>query len=403
MNLFSFSYRKNESLDEKERLNWLRLIRTERIGPISFYKMLETYGTATRALEAIPEITAKSGKKSRMRIPSDRDIDRELKAIEKYGARLITAADPDYPLPLGAIDDAPPVICVMGDIILAQRNCVGIVGSRNASHNGRNFAKKLARDIGKQDITVASGLARGIDTAAHKGSLETGTIAVVAGGLNHIYPQENTDLFKAIAAQGLVIAENPMGTAPRAQDFPRRNRIVSGLSSGVVVVEANERSGSLITARLAAEQGRDVYAVPGHPLDPRASGTNRLIRDGALLIRSAADVLDDLQNFAGHDLHAPKRNYTIQTGTDHSDTQTDIPQNQNTDTSTPSQPPSPSADTDVKALLLDVLSFTPTAIDELIQTHKITAPAMQIAILELEITGDIERVPGNKIVRIRET
>jgi len=394
MSLFSFA-RKQLPLDDKERLNWLRLIRTSTIGPVTFYKLLETYGSAGEALVALPDIAAKSGRKKPLFIPDDKIIEKELRALDKLKARYVTAADNDYPLALAAIEDAPPVITVIGDLSIAQKNCVAIVGSRNASHNGRNFAEKIARELGQNDITVASGLARGIDTSAHKGSLKTGTIAVIAGGLDHIYPQENTDLFHDIAKNGLIIAENPIGTAPRAQDFPRRNRIVSGLCAGTVIVEANMRSGSLITARLAAEQGRDVYAVPGHPLDPRGEGTNKLIRDGAILARCADDIIEDLRNFTAGGLDdSAKRQYHFET--------VNTPDTDVVD-STPNETPEKTNDTDdIKTKLLRGLSFTPSMIDALIQQYGASAADMQIALIELEINGDIQRLPGNQIVRLHQ-
>jgi DNA processing protein len=225
-----------------------------------------------------------------------------MAALEKFGATILCAGEPGYPLALAAVEDAPPVLSVIGDINLLARPTIGIVGARNASLNGRKFAEILARDLGENGHAIASGLARGIDTAAHTGSLPTGTIAVVAGGLNIVYPPENKKLYDQICEQGIIIAESPFGQEPFAQSFPRRNRIISGLSQGVVVVEASLRSGSLITARMAAEQGRDVFAVPGHPLDPRAEGTNSLLRDGAILVRSATDILNDIGHFNANGL-----------------------------------------------------------------------------------------------------
>ncbi|HEY8191080.1 MAG TPA: DNA-processing protein DprA, partial [Alphaproteobacteria bacterium] len=268
---------------DSEKLNWLRLARTENVGPITFRRLIRRYGDAAEAIEALPTLAAQGGRKKPL-IPAPMDVvEKEYDALTKFGAYLICAADPEYPEALNAVEDAPPVMTVIGDVNLLSRPTVGMVGARNASLNSRKFAEILARDLGRAGHVVASGLARGIDTAAHEGSLPTGAIAVVAGGIDIIYPPENKNLYAQIREQGLVVAESPFGQEPFAQSFPRRNRIISGLSCGVVVVEASLRSGSLITARMAAEQGREVFAVPGHPLDPRAEGTNSLLRDGAIL------------------------------------------------------------------------------------------------------------------------
>ncbi len=376
-------------LNDNEKLAWLRLIRTENVGPITFYQFVERYGSAGAALDAIPDITRNL--KRKLRVPESGTIEAEIEKLHKAGGRFIMACEADYPLALSSIEDAPPVISVLGNADLLKKPSTAIIGARNASLNGQKFAEKLARDLGNAGQIITSGLARGIDTHAHKGGLDTGTIAVVAGGIDVVYPSENQKLYEQICAQGLVIAENPMGTAPRARDFPRRNRIVSGLSQGVVVVEATQKSGSLITARLAGEQGRDVYAIPGHPLDPRASGPNALIRDGATLVRNAEDILENLNNFSGH-LFNDGFEDSAQSFYIHNNQHPDnIPEN---------------VDTKINAEtineMIDGLSYSAVLIDTLIQTYNIPASIMQITLLELELEGKIQRLPGNQIIKLSE-
>jgi DNA processing protein len=281
-------------LSDRERLDWLRLIRSEGIGPVTFHALIRHFGTAAAALEAAPEMARRGGRKRPIRIAAAADAAREADALAAAGGRMIASCEPDYPEPLAAIADAPPVISVLGHAALLRRRTVAIVGARNASAAGRRMARDLAAGLGAAGLAIASGLARGIDAAAHEAALETGTVAAVAGGVDVVYPTENRALHDRIVAQGAVLSEQPFGTTPTARHFPPRNRLISGLSLGVVVVEAAPRSGSLITARMAAEQGREVFAVPGSPLDPRYRGTNGLIRDGAMLTETVTDVLDDL-------------------------------------------------------------------------------------------------------------
>ncbi|MGB0086081.1 MAG: DNA-processing protein DprA [Rhodomicrobiaceae bacterium] len=281
-------------LSDEEKLAWIRLIRTENIGPITFHELIAHLGSASAALDAIPELCRRGGTcVVRQRYPREL-AEREWEAAENAGARILAFPETDYPPLLKQIAAAPPILYAKGRPEFAAGNTVAIVGSRNASAVGRQFASEIARDLGRGGAVVVSGLARGIDTAAHEGALASGTIAVVAGGIDVVYPPENTRLQNAIAERGLILTECPPGFAPRGQDFPRRNRIISGVSSGVIVIEAAQKSGSLITARLALEQNREVFAVPGHPLDPRASGTNGLISSGAHLVTSADDVLSEL-------------------------------------------------------------------------------------------------------------
>ena len=277
-------------LSDSERLDWVRLSRSENVGPVTFRRLLDRFGSAAGALDALPELAAKGGGKN-PRIATKADAEAECETLARLGARHLTYADAEYPAPLAALDDAPPIIAAGRNIGLLSRPCVGIVGARNASLNGRKLAETLANDLAETGIVVVSGLARGIDTAAHTASLARGTVAVVAGGIDIVYPPENARLQTAIFESGAVVSEMPPGMQPTQRLFPRRNRIISGLSRGVIVVEAALNSGSLITATQALEQGREVFAVPGSPLDPRAGGTNNLIRHGAHLTERAEDVL----------------------------------------------------------------------------------------------------------------
>ncbi|HWD58659.1 MAG TPA: DNA-processing protein DprA, partial [Stellaceae bacterium] len=267
-----------------ERLDWLRLSRTETIGPVTFYALLRRFGSARAALDAVPRLGRRDV------TPASRAAaERELAALTRIGARLVCWGEPDYPRALEAVEDAPPVLTLLGRGELLAAPIVAVVGARNASASGKRLAYDLAAGLGEAGIVVASGMARGIDAAAHGGALATGSIAVVAGGADIIYPQENRGLYEALAQEGAVVAELSLGTEPQARHFPRRNRIISGMALGIVVVEAAAKSGSLITARFALEQGRDVFAVPGSPLDPRSRGANDLLRNGATLTESAAD------------------------------------------------------------------------------------------------------------------
>lgn len=368
-------------LDETERLAWLRLIRTDNIGPMTFYQLVERFGSATAALEALPELSKRGGRKKPLTPPSESAVEREFRALQKLGGQIITVRDAAYPLALTATDDAPPVLSVLGNAELLNKSCVAIVGARNASLNGKKFARKISADLGARGQIITSGLARGIDTAAHEGSINTGTIAVVASGIDVVYPEENQKLYEEIAEKGAIVAESALGAKPYAAAFPRRNRIVSGISKGVIVVEATHRSGSLITARLAGEQGRDVYAVPGSPLDPRASGPNHLIREGATLIRNADDVMENLMNFSGNAMREPiitQRKFTpqiVENSAEFDENSGEILQEK----------------------VISNLSFTPIYVDELVRACHVTIAELQSILLELELAGRIKRLPGNKI------
>ncbi len=285
-------------LSEAERIAWLRLSRTDQVGPVTFHDLVSRYGSASAALEALPELARRGGRNRPLSIYPLARAEAEFAQAERLKARFVVPGERGYPPFLRHVHGAPPILCVAGILDLADGDSVGIVGARNASALGLKFTRMIAATLAAHHIVVVSGLARGIDTAAHDAALEYGTIAVLAGGIDHIYPPENAKLHAAIAERGLLVTEMPPGTIPKAEHFPRRNRIISGLSRAVIVVEAALRSGSLITARFAAEQGRDVFAVPGSPLDPRAEGCNRLIRDGAQILTSIDDVMDALNTVA---------------------------------------------------------------------------------------------------------
>ncbi len=276
-------------LSDRQRFDWLRLARTEGVGPLTFRSLVNRFGGASAALEALPGLSARA--KRPLIPPSEREIENEFREAERLGARLIGYGEADYPALLREIAAPPPVIALRGSLACLDKPTIGIVGSRNASALGRKIAGRFAADLAAAGYTIVSGLARGIDAEAHRASLATGTVAVLAGGLDRPYPPEHVDLMEEIVGTGLVISERPFGLAPRGRDFPRRNRVISGLSRGIIVVEAARRSGSLITARFANEQGREVFAVPGSPFDPRAEGPNDLIREGATLVANARDVI----------------------------------------------------------------------------------------------------------------
>jgi len=344
--------------------------------------MLRRFGSARAALDMLPRLARRSERSKIVTAVTRAAAEAELTAIHKAGARIICWGEPVYPNALAAIDDAPPVLTVLGRAELLQKPMMAVVGARNASANGRRFCRDLAASLGRAGVVVVSGLARGIDAAAHLGALETGSVAVVAGGVDVVYPPENRGLHDALASGGVIVAELPLGTEPQARHFPRRNRIISGMALGVVVVEAAARSGSLITARLALEQGRDVFAVPGSPLDPRCRGSNDLIRHGAILTEGAEDVLSQL----GLAL--------AQATTQHAATPGQIP-------ATSSWPPMRTdqliADDAGPELVVERLGPTPVAVDELVRQCHLSAAAVTTLLLELELAGRVERHPGNLV------
>jgi DNA processing protein len=362
-----------KSLDDAERRAWLRLARTQNVGPATFAGLLARFGSASAALAEVPRLARRGGASDTLRIATESDAARELDRLQAFGGRLICSCERDYPQGLAALDAPPPVISVAGRAELLACEMISIVGARNASALGRKLAGQLAGDLGRAGLIVVSGLARGIDAAAHEGALTSGTCAVVAGGIDIIYPPENAGLFARIREGGVIVAEMAFGQTPQARHFPRRNRIISGLSRGVVVVEAAEGSGSLITANFALEQGREVFSVPGSPLDPRAKGTNRLIRDGATLTETADDVVTVL--------NAQRRGFRE-----------------------PGAPGSGDAfsekDADgVRAAIEELLGPAPTEIDELARQAKADIAAVLAVLLELELAGRVERHPGGKVSR----
>jgi DNA processing protein len=365
------------SLSALEKLAWLRLIRTENVGNITFAALLRQFGSASAALEAIPTLAARGGRAKPLKVPSKASAEKELETCISAGVAVIASIEAAYPPLLRHIDDAPPLLFALGNAETLQQRSVALVGSRNASGNGQRFAKTIAIDLGKKGFAVISGLARGIDTAAHEGSLSTGTIAVVAGGVDHIYPPENKVLYEKIIKNGCIVAENPLGSVPQARHFPRRNRIISGIAEALVVVEATLKSGSLITARLAAEQGREVFAVPGSPLDPRCTGTNKLLKEGATLLESAADVLAVLQ-------HPPSllKESLAPPPTGH------IPQFEAAELNA------------AREAIINLLTTTPFAIDLLIRMANLPPALCHAVLLELELAGRVERVTGNTVVRV---
>lgn len=361
----------------------LRLARTEGVGPVTFRKLLARFGTATASLAALPELARAGGRMAPLRIPGARDAERELQEVAGQGATLLFLSDTAYPALLARLDDAPPVIAVQGNPDLLSRRAVAIVGSRNASANGRRIAERMAEDLTRAGLLVVSGLARGIDTAAHRGALEAGaTIACIAGGIDTIYPPENAALQERIGRDGAVVAELPLGTAPQARHFPRRNRVIAGLTLGVVVVEAALRSGSLITARLAIEADREVFAVPGSPLDERCRGTNGLLRQGAYLTESAEDVLEHLRiGLVQAPLFAPTPGLAEPLYA----------------------PDMPEAErTQVLRTIVDLLGPAPTGVDDLIRRCQFSAASVMSVLLDLEIAGRIETLPGNRVALIAD-
>jgi DNA processing protein len=365
-------------LSRDQRVAWLRLIRAENVGPTTFRSLINHYGSAQDALDALPDLARRGGANRPLAIPSAAEAEAEIERIERFGARLAAIGEPDYPRTLQALPAPPPLVSVLGGSEeLFARPAVAVVGSRNASIPGHKMADRISRDLGEAGVVIVSGLARGIDAAAHRAALDTGTVAVIAGGIDHVYPEEHAGLIREIvAAGGAVVSEMPFGWIPRAQDFPRRNRIVSGMSLAVVVVEAAARSGTLHTARFAAEQGREVFAVPGSPLDPRAEGTNRLIRGGATLVTSAADVLEGLR--------------PIVEGPDPSLGASDPGTGDEADEA---------IDDAARRIVLDALGPVPTAIDDVILHTGLKPKIVYVILIELELAGRLVR-DANQLVTL---
>lgn len=362
------------SLSDREKRDWLRLIRCDNVGPVTFYRLLERFASADAALAALPDLARRGG--GQIRIRTESDVEREMETILDAGARIVARGESEYPPMLAQIEDAPPLITVIGNPSLLTKRAVAVVGTRNASINGRKMAGDFAAAFGAAGLVVVSGMARGIDAAAHEGALATGTVAVMAGGVDVIYPRENAALYAGIAERGALISEMPPGLTPQARHFPRRNRLISGMARGVVVVEAAPRSGSLITARLAAEQNREVFAVPGSPLDPRSRGGNQLIRQGAALTETPEDVIEVLDGLFNSPLaEPPARKFAV---------------------STPVEPDDAGLG-EARETIVAGLGPTPVMVDEIIRRCQMSPAIVSTVLLELELAGRLERHSGNAV------
>ncbi len=361
-------------LTDAQRIDWLRLIRSDNVGPRTFRSLINHFGSARAALERLPDLAQRGGAGKSARICTHDDAAREISAGQKMGVALLAPGEYGYPPRLALIDDAPPLLGVRGVLNVQTQPMIGIVGSRNASGAGLKFAQTIARDLGDAGFAIASGLARGIDQAAHRVTLQSGTVAVLAGGHDRIYPPEHEDLLLDMIEQGSgAISEMPLGHGPRARDFPRRNRLISGCALGVVIVEAAHRSGSLITARFANEQGREVFAVPGSPLDPRAAGTNDLIKQGATLTTCADDVINAVQPIMGRPI--------------------ELPMSEQDDGEPADNEPAASE----RARIVNLLSPSPICIDDLIRMAEVTPAVVRTVLFELELAGRLERHGGGMV------
>jgi DNA processing protein len=363
-------------MTDRQRFNWLRLWRSDNVGPVTFRHLINHFGSAEAAIEGLPEMAKRGGAGRAPKVADKHLIEDELAAVEKIGAQIIGVGEPDFPKYLRMTPDSPPVICFKGDASIFQLPALSIVGARNASLAGIKFAGKLATEVGSEGYIIVSGLARGIDAAAHIASLRTGTIAVMAGGLNYPYPPENIDLFHKIASEGgAVISEMPCQWDARAKDFPRRNRIIASLGLGLLVVEATQRSGSLISARMANELGRLVFAVPGSPLDPRSEGTNGLLRNGATIVTDSKDILEGLQPISGIG-HIEIQSFRE-------------PDFTNISKEEPNE-----AD---RLQIIEALGSTPVSIDEIIAYTGLTSSQVYLVLLELDIAGRLQRHSGGTV------
>lgn len=366
------------ALTDRQRIAWLRLIRSDNVGPATFRDLINHFGSAETALAMLPELSSRGGATRAMRIASVQDAEKEIETARRFGARFVGIGEPDYPPALRQMEGAPPLLGVKGDLQAALRPSVGIAGSRNASISGAKFAAMIARDVGRAGYTVTSGLARGIDTAAHRASLESGTIAVLAGGLDQPYPPENIPLLdEIVSGEGLAVSEMPFGWEPRARDFPRRNRLIAGISLGVVVVEAAQRSGSLITARMAADFGRLVFAVPGSPLDPRCHGTNALLKQGAIVTTESGDVLEALAPLS--EIEPPSHSVMGEPEANGGST------------------PFTSPDEGERARIISALGPTPVEVDDIIRHTALPASAVYLVLIELDLARRLHRHPGGLV------
>ena len=367
-------------LTYKEKLSWLRLTRSENVGLRTFYDLIKVYKTAEKALEAIPSLAKRGGRKKPINIVSVEQAELELSQCDKLNARIITFPEAEYPALLREIPTPPPVITVMGNTDLLNKKSIAIVGSRNASINGCKFANHIAAELSEKGYIVTSGLAKGIDGYAHKGAIQGGTIGVIAGGIDHIYPKQHADLYKEMAEKGAIIAELPIGSVPKGRNFPQRNRIISGISLGTLVVEAAYASGSLITARFALEQNREIFAVPGSPMDPRCRGTNQLIKNGAVLVESSDDIINSITNF-----ELPEKDTLFESNKEYRGY------------STSNKEPSDVLLESVRKEIISKLSSTPVNIDDLVTYTGISTNIVLTILIELELAGRLERHSGNKV------
>ncbi len=369
------------SVSDGDKLDWLRLIRSEKVGPVTFYKLLERFGTAGAALNALPDLARRGGAKSAFKACPKAQAQRELDALLDKGGCIITRAESSFPPLLAHVEDAPPVLSVLGHVHLLNKRCVALVGARNASLNGRNFARRIAAELGASGLLVVSGMARGLDAAAHEGALTTGTVAVLGGGVDVCYPRENATLYDELLSQGTIVSEVEFGTKPQARHFPRRNRIISGMARGTVVIEASMKSGSLITARMALEQNREVFAVPGAPSDPRAQGCNKLIKQGAYLIQNAQDILEVLNSTLDSAMEARKPlDFQQQT----------LPFPDETELNS------------ARRLIQELLSPSPVTVDELVRNCQFSPSTVSLVLLEMELAGRLERHPGNRVALLQQ-
>ncbi len=376
-------------LTDRQRLSWLRLLRSENIGAVSFRNLIDHYKTAENALAALPELIRKGGGSASIKIASLEDTEKEIQEAERLGIRFIGMGEPDYPVFLKVTEAPPPLIAIKGNVSIFQKTSIGIIGSRNASAAGKKLTAQFAHFLGEEDFVTISGLARGIDSVAHQASLKTGTVAVMAGGIDHIYPPENKKLYEDIIANGgAIISEMPISWKPRAIDFPRRNRIIAALSLGLLVVEAALRSGSLITARQAAEMGRLIFAIPGSPLDPRSVGTNNLIKDGALLTTHPSDIIETLTP-----LISSLPNSQLNFFEEPSSLQLEKEDCNSVDEKN-SHPSLMGDDDAARAAILSALSTTPIDIDTLSTHAGVPLPTLYLLLVELELAGKLIRHSG---------
>jgi DNA processing protein len=366
----------------QEQLNWLRLARSENVGKSTFFRLIKIFGSAQKALERLADLSQRGGLSHKIKICSAADAEKEFSSTQKFGAKILLFSDANYPRLLREIPDPAPILTVKGDIEFFQNDTIAIVGPRNASFNGTAFAKKIALELGQNSIITVSGMARGIDAAAHEASILSGTIGVIGGGINNIYPSENSKLFEQVMNRGLLVTEVPFGAPPQGGNFVQRNRLISGLSLAVIVVEAGLKSGSLITARFAAEQGREVFSVPGSPFDPRCRGTNRLIKDGANMFENIEDILNELPNLRARFSDAGKLR------------ELDVEEFVAPEPKIPSN----SEIQKIREEILQKLNFVPIEIEDIIHDLQLPSRLVNVALVELELADKIE-INFGKVVR----